>query len=135
MYSKVNSLRNNQKTVRLLNNRFFKGDYTDKSALCIINQDVNVTYQTFTAFLLDVLANFVKIFEECFPSGSNVRVHFRWYKKETDEYQKLCQYSNVDREKGPSISIIEWGGLIEQSYLLRDSVIYTINSNTIIMSL
>lgn len=117
-----------QKTVTLLNNRFFKGDYIDEAALHIINQNVIVTYQTFTAFLLDVLANFVKIFEECFPSDSNLRVHFRWYKKETDEYQKLCQYSNVDLEKGPSISIIEWGGLIKQSYLLNDSVIYSINS-------
>lgn len=116
-----------KKIISVLNNRFFMGDYNDNSVTDIFNRNIDIAYQTFTAFLHDILANFVNIFQECFPADSNLRVHFRWYKKDKDEYQKLCQYSNVDQQEGPGISVIDWGGLIEQSYILGDSLIYSIN--------
>lgn len=115
-------------TVKLrLDNRFFRGDYSDTDAEAVFLKSTDIVYHIFTAYLQEICNNCVNIFEECFPENSNLRVHFRWYKKERDKYKRLCQYSNVDLEEGPAVSEISWGGLIEQSYKLSNSLIYSIN--------
>ena len=116
-----------QKIVTLLNNRFFMNDYTDDNVKNVFMKKIDIVYQNFMAFLQDVSANFVNNFQDSFPEHTNLRVHFRWYKKEEDKYRKLCQYSNVDLGVGPSISEIDWGGLIEQAYILDKSMIYSVN--------
>lgn len=115
------------KAIAALNNRFFLDDKNDKFVIDIFNHNISIVYEQFTAYLQELLAYFVVNFAECFPDNSNLRVHFRWYEKDGDEYLKLCQYSNIDLDEGPSVSEIAWGGLIEQSYELKNSLIYSIN--------
>lgn len=115
------------KVKEVLTHRFFLDDPNDKQAKEIFENSINIVYEVFIAFLQELLSYFVVNFVDCFPNNSNLRVHFRWYNKEDDEYLKLCQYSNIDLEAGPSVSKIPWGGLIEQSYMINNSVIYSIN--------
>lgn len=109
-------------------NYFFNGEQLNEEVEKIFNDNLDDGYRKFTAFLQDLLVNFVDIFQSCFPKDSHIRVHFRWYKKDDDEYKRLCQYSNLDNLKGPSISDIKWGGLIEQAYILKKSLIYSANA-------
>lgn len=110
-----------------LNDRFFKKDYNNQNIGFILLKEIERVYQKFTGYLYDILVNFVTIFENCFPADTNIRAHFRWYYQANDEYIRLCQYSNIDKGEGPNLSDIDWGGMIEQSYKLGNSLIYSVN--------
>ena len=115
------------KAIEVLRQRFFFNDQNDKEATKIFNCSMDDVHELFTAFLQELSSYFVENFKNCFPNNSNLRVHFRWYNKTGDEYLKLCQYSSVELDEGPSVSRIPWGGLIEQSYRLRSSIVYSVN--------
>lgn len=116
-----------EKIISALNQRFYSGDKTERWVEKIFNDNINIVYEHFAIFMQELLTYFVDIFIDCFPEESNLRVHFRCYNRNDDEYLKLFQYSNIDHEEGPSVSKIAWGGLIEQSYKLNSSLVYSIN--------
>lgn len=94
---------------------YFYKNIKDNDVETFFEKDVDNIYELFTAYLQELLNQFIANFEDILPPETNLRVHFRCYEKENDKYYKLCQSSSIDGETGPNISTIQWGGLIEKS--------------------
>lgn len=106
---------------------YFYKNIKDNDVETFFEKDVDNIYELFTAYLQELLNQFIANFEDILPPETNLRVHFRCYEKKNDKYYKLCQSSSIDGETGPNISTIQWGGLIEKSYELQKPLIYSIN--------
>ena len=116
-----------EETHKQLVEYFFSTKMNNYENDSIFKENPDISYELFTSYLQEISMNFVQCFIACFGDSANLRCHFRWYDENDDTYKQLCKYSYKEHDSGPVVTKMPWGGLIEQAFKSRKSLIYSVN--------
>ncbi len=97
----------------------------------VLASNSEIVCDYFQGYLQEITNYFAHIFGEQFKDDQVIRMHFRIYDINKDSYNRLCQCSSNGNYRD-SVKTIQWGGLIEESFLEKKSLIYSVNKNNII---
>lgn len=96
------------------------------------NCNSNQTYakNVFESYLRDICSKFIVEFEDVFPFGTVLRAHFRKHQMTLGEnsstYVTICE-DNSGKNIAMPPKEVPWGGLIKSSYIIKKSLINTVN--------